>query len=40
MTTAREVARDRSAATLIVAVPAAWILLMIWLGQKKGVLTP
>lgn len=33
---AREVSRDRAAATAIVAIPVAWLLLMIWLGQKKA----
>lgn len=40
MTDARQTSRDRNAATAIVAIPAAWILLMIWLGQKKGILSP
>lgn len=31
---AREVSKDRNAATLIVAIPVAWVLFMIYLGQK------
>lgn len=40
MTTAKQVSRDRNAATFIVAIPAAWLLAMIWLGQKTKVLNP